>query len=659
MMHTHRTRLKSIGEILLLGTLYYLLARLGLWFSVADSNASPVWPAGGIAWAAVLIFGPRVAPGIWLGSFAINLQFLLPLKAWSMASVATASTIALGSALQALVAFFLIRRAIGSVPRSPREIFLFLAIAAASCVMTPSLGVAGMCFNGIIQSQNYWDLWRPWWFGDFSGVAIVTPLLWTLGSAPKRGLLAGALFPLTCLGVGVSLLAFFGIRRIGDNTIAETFARNGADIANTIRRSVDARMSDLGLIGAFHSASNAVERSEFRDFVEPLLTPDKSITTFAWVPRVPESEREAFIAEARRDGFADFEFKHFAAGKERAPDSDRSDCFPIYFIEPAKGSEPEIGLDLASDPERRRVIEKMRDLGKAVAAPAMREGVEKTGAKGIAFYWPVYQRGVPGNSPARQREELKGFYMVSFRIGDLMEDALNYLSPMGIDVYLLDESAGPEGELLYSHPSRPDRSLRVQEAASLRIGPQYMQTLKVGTRTWSVLCKPGPDYFPNRRSSLPWVVLIFGLGSTGLLGVFINSQQRAEAALRRLNKDLDTLVQQRTAELAVVETANYAIVSADSKGRIIGWNKGASAIFGMEEEAMRGKELTVLIPERHRAAHTRGMERFIATGGASMIGKTVELDGLRKDGAEFPVEMSLSTWKLAGETYFSAIMRDV
>ncbi|CAM4031218.1 bifunctional diguanylate cyclase/phosphodiesterase [Paenibacillus alkaliterrae] len=110
---------------------------------------------------------------------------------------------------------------------------------------------------------------------------------------------------------------------------------------------------------------------------------------------------------------------------------------------------------------------------------------------------------------------------------------------------------------------------------------------------------------------------------------------------------------------SVFESANDAIVLADSKGTIISWNKGARLIFGYEEEEVLGKNIQIIIPERYRAAHRKGMERYISTGKPQIIGKTVELQGLRKDRSEFPIELSLATWVEEENTYFSSSIRDI
>ncbi|MGN6544062.1 MAG: PAS domain S-box protein, partial [Aureliella sp.] len=110
---------------------------------------------------------------------------------------------------------------------------------------------------------------------------------------------------------------------------------------------------------------------------------------------------------------------------------------------------------------------------------------------------------------------------------------------------------------------------------------------------------------------------------------------------------------------ALAEAASDAIISANYDGTIIGWNKGAREIFGYVDEEVLGKPLTILMPERYRNAHNEGLERFKATGVARMIGHTVELHGQRKNGDEFPIELSLGNWQVLGKYFFSAILRDV
>ena len=110
---------------------------------------------------------------------------------------------------------------------------------------------------------------------------------------------------------------------------------------------------------------------------------------------------------------------------------------------------------------------------------------------------------------------------------------------------------------------------------------------------------------------------------------------------------------------SVTDSAQDAIISADGKGNIISWNKGASSIFGYTKAEAIGKPLSLLMPERYREAHASRMRNFVKTGEAKIIGNIVELRGLKKGGDEFPIELSLSTWESPKGKFFTGIIRDI
>jgi PAS domain S-box-containing protein len=132
----------------------------------------------------------------------------------------------------------------------------------------------------------------------------------------------------------------------------------------------------------------------------------------------------------------------------------------------------------------------------------------------------------------------------------------------------------------------------------------------------------------------------------------------AAIALRN-SRALESLEDSEQRFRSVVQTANDAIVAIDSLGRIVFWSLGAETAFGYSVDEAKGKPVTLIMPERFHKAHGRGMDRVLSTGKSDIIGKRVEVVGLRKDGSEFPIELSLALWKAKDETFFTAIMRDI
>jgi PAS domain S-box-containing protein len=110
---------------------------------------------------------------------------------------------------------------------------------------------------------------------------------------------------------------------------------------------------------------------------------------------------------------------------------------------------------------------------------------------------------------------------------------------------------------------------------------------------------------------------------------------------------------------AILESANDAIISVDSEGRVVLWNAHAAHLFGYSSDEMRGRPLTAIIPERYREAHHAGIHRVVETGETHVIGSTVELTGIDREGVEFPIELSLASWTSDGDRFFSGIIRDI
>jgi diguanylate cyclase (GGDEF)-like protein/PAS domain S-box-containing protein len=110
---------------------------------------------------------------------------------------------------------------------------------------------------------------------------------------------------------------------------------------------------------------------------------------------------------------------------------------------------------------------------------------------------------------------------------------------------------------------------------------------------------------------------------------------------------------------AVTQSASDAIVTADSAGNIVDWNRGAEVIFGYTEAEASGQPLTILMPLRYRERHLAGMRRVLSGGDPQVLGQTLELEGLRRDQSEFPLELTLAKCELAGGWFIAATIHDI
>ncbi len=109
----------------------------------------------------------------------------------------------------------------------------------------------------------------------------------------------------------------------------------------------------------------------------------------------------------------------------------------------------------------------------------------------------------------------------------------------------------------------------------------------------------------------------------------------------------------------LTEAALDAIVVADQSGSITLFNPAAEKTFGYKASEMVGRPLTQLMPPEFADMHRRGFDRYVQTRVPHIVGRTVELLGRRKDGSQFPLELSLSAIDVGGELQFQGAIRDL
>ncbi len=158
-------------KIAILAVVYHLAARLGLEMAFLQMNTSPVWPPAGIAMAALLIFGYKLWPGIFLG---VLLGSLL-----TGAQLNIALGIAFGNTLEALAVVYFLKRFIGF--RNPidriRDVVGLAFFSVFSTVIGATIGITTLMLAGAVAWHGFGVMWLTWWIGDLLGALVIAPLL--------------------------------------------------------------------------------------------------------------------------------------------------------------------------------------------------------------------------------------------------------------------------------------------------------------------------------------------------------------------------------------------------------------------------------------------------------------------------------------------------
>jgi PAS domain S-box-containing protein len=208
-------------------------------------------------------------------------------------------------------------------------------------------------------------------------------------------------------------------------------------------------------------------------------------------------------------------------------------------------------------------------------------------------------------------------------------------------------------------------------------GPEYVEMRLESFRNPS-----GPFEYKNTHDR--WFRVEekkISIGGTVAIRSDITNRKRAELEVKKLNENLERLVDERTSALqlevdghqrtqemlfrseqrnrSIVNTAADGIITIDEQGIISSFNNAAQLIFGWSVVDVIGKNVNILMPAPFRERHDGYLQKYIDTKEAAIIGAGREVVGLRKDGVEFPMDLSVSVSELEDGLMFTGIVRDI
>jgi len=370
------------------------------------------------------------------------------------------------------------------------------------------------------------------------------------------------------IGVMVTWYAFNVVSDWERQRVQQSFRAAATDRVLMVQREIKQSLGVVQDIGSFFDASAWVGRREFRKFVGPSLKRYTSIAALQWIPRITAIERASFEEEARRS-LSWFSITESNLDGDLISAKQRPVHFPVFYVQPYQLNKEALGLDLASDSAILDALQQTRDAGQMRTSARIPLEWEDRIEYGFAARLPVYNKidtdetgteteseeedAVPDTLEMRQ-QQLRGFATGIFRIGEIVESALQSVSPSGIDMVIYDVSGELEKQYLYQHSSRM-RSVNTGQHNPVDRGSlenkEFIQTItqavSVADREWSVLCSSIPGHFqPDPWSG--WATLAGGLPFTALLTIYLSTLVGRAAKIKRL-------VTERTTQLVAVNEA--------------------------------------------------------------------------------------------------------
>ncbi|MDB6027717.1 MAG: putative Sensor histidine kinase [Verrucomicrobiales bacterium] len=599
---------KRLYKIFLLAAAYFLVARFAWLFTIPPGHTTPLWPASGLALAAVLIWGRSAWLGIFVGAFFANtMNFFSASSLWSMSSsVLTGGVIASGATLEAICGGWILRKL--SKANNPLNetagVLVFALLAGfASCLISATIGVTALCIDGVMAWDNFGTVWWTWWLGDTVGVLVATPLFLNCKEPSWRPNTRARLIEAVCLMVLLIVDCMFVFGQFaGPSTsfllytvvpflfwAAFRFGRKEAALVTVIISFFVVRGTMIG--------------------TSPLLGHNVSASFLLM---------DGFLIFAILNSLI---FSSLVTERRMAESSLTAEAAHRLDIISTQQEIARIQMDLQG--VMMLTCERAKQLTGAFGAVVeMCEGDEiiyKAASKGV--------------------EKMAGWrlHMNSSLSGECIKT----------------------GETLICHDTMTDE--RVDRPATVvnNVRSMVVTPLKYNEHGIGVLkvFSPEPNGFTHREAQT--LQLLAGLVASAVKHAA--AFEAKQTLLAERTTTLRALEESERRVRIILDTAYDAFITIDHRGIITDWNRQAEMIFGWSRGDALGSFVGELIFPRSLFGNDSGTLREILGFDSNDMGgnRRVELDLKRRKGEQFPVELTVTPIQFAKGKLFAIFIRDI
>ena len=455
-----------------------------------------------------------------------------------------------------------------------------------------------------------------------------------------------------CIALAVSLLMWWMLDQSFRQKALTHYHNETEDITWRFIKRLQAHEQVLmGGLGLFY-ATDKVTRENWRRYLSSsqLYLSNSGILGIGYCAVLTPAEKKANVQAIRAEGFPEYNIR---------PEGERPIYTSIVYLEPFNWrNQRAFGYDMYTESIRRAAMDEARDTGKTTitAKIILVQETEKDKQSGMLMFVPVYRVGFPIDSVENRRKALQGFVYSPIRMNDFIRGTLMEL-PKEIAFEIYSGASPTSDSLMFS-------SIQAEmKSTPNHFTPNYEHNTTVESygNTWCIAFKTMPGFAKLLEKEKSYSVLGLSIVMSFLLSAFIR-------LLLKTRENALILAEQMTRELRVSEdqfrsistAAQDAVILMNEEGLISFWNDSAVRMFGYSAEEAIGQDMHELIaPQSFHKILENKLIDFWETGQGSFIGRLIELRAIRKDGVEFPVELSLASFCQGAHWNAVGFLRDI
>ena len=469
------------------------------------------------------------------------------------------------------------------------------------------------------------------------------------------------LLPLTgavSIGLLISLVLFLAFRNLEMQNAQSAFERIAHERFDGLEVNLARNLNDVVSLGAFFDASQAVNRRDFARLTAPLLEENNALQALGWSPRVRKNLRRSYEDAARRDGLASFEFREVLSQGSIVRARERSEYFPVFFVEPLAGNENALGFDILSSAARREAIRRSTDTGGMTATSRVTLVQQASDQYGVLILRPVYQRGAHPSSEKERRATLAGAVFGVLRLKDVVEKTGQAgTAAHSLGLVIVDLDAPPAERLIY--PRDPSFS----PSAALPAGFRTTRTISVAGRRWQLAAYSLPGTFAVEVWS-SWGALAAGLLMTGFCTAYLRLILNRHSTVEQTVVVRTGALQTALAKLEEGEARYRKLVDLLPDAILVGQNqaitlanKAAVALFGVSTASdLIGRRLADFVSLEQRSSTEEIVQQLY---GSEMHVPLQEGKIRREDGSLLDVEVAATSYLETGGRVVQGVLRNI
>lgn len=578
---------KTILSIFILFLAYFIPGKLGFLLALPPDGSTAIWPSSGFASAGVILLGYGSLPGVFLGSFFLNLHHKLTVAEIFSPEVFKYTTkaffIALGALLESLSVAYIVKRFIGFPSHFSHwkdVIILFIFAGLIGSIPSPTIAITTFYFMGFVTVNSFLYNWVSWWTGNSLGIIAITPVLVTIFSpteyiSNKRKIFIA--IPLITVLTLVAL-AFINTNKYEQRKLQQNLEQEAKNTVVQLENRIQTKFNQIAALESFYIASRKVNRSEFRQFVKHSIEKSSWLHAIEWMPKVTTANRDQIIKNAKKDGIKDFKII-----TTNNPASDIQ--FPILFSESKSGHPHNFGFDIMSNPEISSSLLEAISTGKMVSTEI--KDIQENGKtlRIFSIYRPIYSKQILDSNKQREKNIL-GFISGTYVINTVISQYAEKLKEKGIEINVFDHTLtlSDINEIYKSYEGSPEFLLNTAIC------------IDVAGRIWTVKFMQTKEYLVSNKEWHLWYLLLAGLALeafTAILTLIITGYSAT----------IESLVRKKTADLEESEH-RFQLVVKGTKDGIWDWENTAEdtqywspqfyKLLGYENEELEAKQSTFM-----------------------------------------------------------------